>query len=304
MSIGDSIMRKTGKFKKISTFDIVVTGIAVLLVAMVLYPLILVISSSVSDPVAVAAGKVLLLPKGFTLDGYKRVFQDQNIMRGYANTLFYITIGTCINLLVTLPAGYAVSKTEAPGVKIVMIMFLFTMYFSGGLIPSFLLVKTLGLYNTRLAMVLLGAFSVYNCIICRSFFAALPKELEEAAFIDGSSYLNTFVKVVLPLSKALLGVMVLYFAVGHWNSYFKAMIYTYDKEIQPLQLFLRRILILEQSSADMMGAGGDELAAQQQYIAALIKYAVIVVSSLPLMIVYPFLQKYFEKGVLIGSVKG
>lgn len=297
-------MKKSGKLKKISAFDIVVYGISIMLVAIVLYPLILVLSSSVSDPVAVAAGEVIFLPKGFTLDGYKRVFQDQNIMIGYANTLFYTVVGTLINLAVTVPAGYVMTKTEAPGVKGVMMLFLFTMYFSGGLIPSFLLVKSLGLYNTRWALLILGAFSVYNCIICRSFFAAMPKELEEAAFIDGSSYMGTFFKVVLPLSKALLGVMVLYFAVGHWNAYFGAMIYTYDKEIQPLQLFLRRILIQEQNSAQMMGGGGDELAAQQQYIAALIKYAVIVVSSLPLMIVYPFLQKYFEKGVLIGSVKG
>jgi len=297
-------MKKSGKLKKISAFDIVVYGISIMLVAIVLYPLILVLSSSVSDPVAVAAGEVIFLPKGFTLDGYKRVFQDQNIMIGYANTLFYTVVGTLINLAVTVPAGYVMTKTEAPGVKGVMMLFLFTMYFSGGLIPSFLLVKSLGLYNTRWALLILGAFSVYNCIICRSFFAAMPKELEEAAFIDGSSYMGTFFKVVLPLSKALLGVMVLYFAVGHWNSYFGAMIYTYDKEIQPLQLFLRRILIQEQNSAQMMGGGGDELAAQQQYIAALIKYAVIVVSSLPLMIIYPFLQKYFEKGVLIGSVKG
>lgn len=297
-------MKNSGKLKKISFFDVMVMGISVLLVIMVLYPLILVISSSVSDPVAVASGEVIFLPKGFTLAGYKRVFQDQSIMIGYGNTIFYTVVGTFINLAVTVPAGYAMTKTEAPGVKAIMMIFLFTMYFSGGLIPSFLLIKALGLYNTRLVLLITGAFSVYNCIICRSFFAALPKELEEAAFIDGSSHLGTFFKVVLPLSKALLGVMVLYFAVGHWNSYFGAMIYTYDKDIQPLQLFLRRILIQEQSSAEMMSVGGDELAVQQQYIAALIKYAVIVVSSLPLMVIYPFLQKYFEKGVLIGSVKG
>lgn len=297
-------MKKKGKLKNFSTFDIVVYGISILLVVVVMYPLILVVSSSISDPVAVAAGEVVLLPKGFTLAGYKRVFQDQNIITGYANTVFYTVIGTFINLVVTVPAGYVMTKTEAPSVKGVMMIFLFTMYFSGGLIPSFLLVKSLGLYNTRWVLLILGAFNVYNCIICRSFFAGLPKELEEAAFIDGSSYMGTFFKVVLPLSKALLGVMVLYFAVGHWNSYFNAMIYTYDNEIQPLQLFLRRILIQEQSSAEMMGGGGDEFAAQQQYIAALIKYAVIVVSSLPLMVIYPFLQKYFEKGVLIGSVKG
>ena len=297
-------MKESGKIKRISLFDIVVMLISLFLVGIVLYPLILVISSSVSDPVAVASGEVLLLPKGFTLAGYQRVFQDKNILVGYGNTIFYTVVGTLINLLVTVPAGYAMTKTEAPGVKIIMMVFLFTMYFSGGLIPGFLLVKSLGLYNTRSVLLILGAFSVYNCLICRSFFAAIPKELEEAAFIDGSSYLNTFIKIVLPISKALLGVMVLYFAVGHWNSYFSAMIYTYDKDIQPLQLFLRRILILEQNSAEMMGGGGDELAAQQQYVAALIKYAVIVVSSLPLMIIYPFIQKYFEKGVMIGSVKG
>lgn len=292
------------KKKKISTFDIIVTVITLLLVVIVLYPLILVVSSSVSDPVAVATGKVLFLPKGFTLEGYKRVFQDDNIMIGYANTLFYTIVGTFINLIVTIPAGYVLTKTEVPGTKVIMMLILFTMYFSGGMIPTFLLVKSLHLYNTRWVLLIIGAFSTYNCIICRSFFAGLPRELEEAAYIDGSSYINTFLSIILPLSKALLGVMVLYFAVTHWNSYFSAMIYTYDKEIQPLQLFLRRILILEQTSADMMSAGGDEYAAQQQYVAALIKYAVIVVSSLPLMIIYPFLQKYFEKGVMIGSVKG
>ena len=272
-------MKASRKFKKISAFDIVVTGISLVLVILVLYPLVLVVSSSVSDPVAVAAGKVVLLPKGFTLDGYLRVFQDKNIMLGYANTIFYTVVGTMINLAVTVPAGYVMTKSEVPGIKAIMMLFLFTMYFSGGLIPTFLLVNSLGLYNTRWVLLILGAFSVYNCIICRSFFSGLPKELEEAAFIDGSSYIGTFFKVVLPLSKALLGVMILYFAVGHWNSYFSAMIYTYDNEIQPLQLFLRRILIEEQTSAEMMAGSGDEYAAQQQYVAALIKYAVIVVSS-------------------------
>lgn len=289
------------KKKKKSGFDITVSVITLLIVIMILYPLILVVSSSVSEPIAVASGEVLLLPNGFSLDGYIRVFQDDNIMLGYMNTIFYAIVGTLINLLVTVPAGYVLTKVEVPGAKIIMMLILFTMYFSGGMIPTFLLVKSLHLYNTRWVLLILGAFNVYNCIICRSFFAGLPKELEEAAFIDGSSYMKTFVTIILPLSKALLGVMVLYFMVAHWNAYFNAMIYTYDKEIQPLQLFLRRILILEQNSADMMLGGGDEYAAQQQYIAALIKYAVIVVSSLPLMIIYPFLQKYFEKGVMIGS---
>ncbi|MBR4060155.1 MAG: carbohydrate ABC transporter permease [Lachnospiraceae bacterium] len=297
-------MEFTRKKKKNSAFDIAVTVISLVLVAAVLYPLILVVSSSISDPVAAASGEVLLLPKGFTLEGYKRVFQDEHIMMGYANSLFYTIVGTLINLLVTIPAGYVMTKTEVPGTKFIMKLFLFTMYFSGGMVPAFLLMNSLGLYNTRWVLLILGAFSVYNCIICRSFFLGLPKELEEAAYIDGSSYIKTFMTIILPLSKALLGVMVLYFAVAHWNSYFNAMIYTYDANIQPLQLFLRRILILEKTSAEMMEAGGDEYAAQQQQVAALIKYAVIVVSSLPLMIIYPFLQKFFEKGVMIGSVKG
>ncbi len=295
---------KQKKRKRIQTFDIVVFIIAMLLVVIVLYPLILVVSSSLSEPTYVASGQVVLLPKGFTLEGYKRVFQDPNIMIGYANSIFYTVVGTLINVVVTVPAGYCLSKTYVSGMKFFMKFFLVTMYFGGGLIPTFLMVRSLGLYNTRTILLVLGAFSTYNCIICRTFFAGLPKELEEAAYIDGASVIKTFVKIVLPLSKALIGVMVLYFAVGRWNSYFSAMIYTFDTDIQPLQLFLRRILVLQQNSEDMMSNASDEFIAQQQSVAALIKYAVIVVSSLPFMIIYPFLQKYFEKGVMLGSVKG
>ena len=292
------------KRKRIEKFDVIVTVITWILVLIVLYPLVFIISSSVSDPTLVSTGQVYLLPKGFTLEGYQRVFQDSKIITGYANSLFYTVVGTMINLAVTVPAGYVLTKNDMPGTGFVMKLFLVTMYFSGGLIPMFLLVQSLHLYNTRLILLILGAFSMYNCIICRSFFASIPKELEEAALIDGCSHGRIFFQIVLPLSKALLGVMILYFAVGHWNSYFNAMVYTYDESIQPLQLFLRDILVLSENSADMMASGGDELAAEQQKIAALIKYAVIVVSSVPLMIVYPFLQKYFEKGVMIGSVKG
>lgn len=185
-----------------------------------------------------------------------------------------------------------------------MFLFMFTMYFSGGMIPSFLLVKSLHLYDTRAVLVILGAFSTYNCIICRTFFAALPHELEEAAAIDGCSTVRTFIQIVLPLSQALLGVMVLYFAVGHWNSYFNAMIYVNNEKYKPLQLILRRILILEQASSNMMEGGGDEYAAEQFKLKELIKYSVIVVSSLPVLVLYPFLQKYFAQGVMIGSIKG
>lgn len=293
---------KTKKRKKITLFDVIVHIIATFLLLIVLYPLIVVLSSSVSDPTLVATGKVVLLPKGINLEGYKAVFKDSDIMIGYANTIFYTVVGTIINLIVTMPAGYALTKSKVPGRNLFMTLFMITMYFSGGLIPTFLTMKAIGLYNTRWILLLLGAFSTYNCIICRSFFAAMPVELEEAAEIDGCNPLRTFIQIILPLSKALLGVMVLYFGVSHWNSYFSAMIYIKEDSMQPLQVFLRRILILAQTAMNVEEGG--EFAQAMADREALIRYAVIVVSSAPLLIIYPFLQKYFDKGVLIGSVKG
>lgn len=290
------------KKKKIQLFDVVVWFIATFLLIIVLYPLFLVVVNSVSDPDMVATGKVIFLPKGFNLDGYIEFFKDKDILTGYANTLFYTIFGTCINLLVTVPAGYALSKRTVPGKSFFMTMFLITMYFSGGMIPTFLVVNKLGLYNTRWILLILGAFSTYNCIICKSFFGSIPHELEESAEIDGCSPMRVFIKIVLPISRALLGVMVLYFAVGHWNSYFSALIYITDDSLQPLQIFLRRIIILaEQAAKSELGAELDVSFANRE---VLLRYSTIVVSSLPLMILYPFLQKYFEKGVLIGSVKG
>ena len=290
------------KKKKIEVFDIVMIAISAFLLLIVAYPLVLVLSNSISNPTMVAKGEVVLLPKGINFDGYVYIFKDKDIMTGYANTIFYTVFGTLVNLAVTIPAGYVLSKTMVPGTKLFTGLFMFTMYFSGGMIPTFLLVNKLGLYNTRAVLLILGAFSTYNCIICRSFFVGLPTELEEAARIDGCSPFGTFFKIVLPLSKALLGVMVLYFGVGHWNGYFNAMIYINEDAKQPLQVFLRRILVLAQISANMDEAG--DYAAHLADMEALIRYAVIVVSSAPLLILYPFLQKYFDKGVLIGSVKG
>ena len=276
--------------------------IMTLLLLLVLCPLIFVCSASVSDPSMVASGKVLLLPKGFTLDGYRRVFQDKSILTGYANTIFYTTVGTLINLAVTVPAGYALARSTLPGKKFFMTYFMIPMYFGGGLIPTFLVVNALHLYNTRAVMVLLYAFSMYNCIICRTFFGGLPKEVEEAAIIDGCTSFQVFWQIVLPLSKALMGVMVLYFAVAHWNTYFSALIYLRDTDKHPLQLVLRKILILETASDDMIGM--EEAALAKLQLKELVKYAVIIVSSLPVLILYPFLQKYFDQGVMIGSVKG
>lgn len=287
------------KKKKIQIFDVAVHIISLFLLVIVLYPMILVVSNSLSDPELVASGKVLFLPKGFNLNGYVEFFHDKNILIGYANTLFYTVIGTIINLLVTVPAGYALTKKTLPGNGIFLTMFMIIMYFSGGMIPTFLVVNKLGLYNTRGILLILGAFSTYNCLICKSFFGAMPKDMEEAAEIDGCSPMKAFIQIILPLSKALLGVMTLYFAVGHWNSYFNALIYIRDDVKQPLQIFLRRILILAQQAAT--DSEGDLSVVEREM---LLRYSSIVVASLPLMIMYPFLQKYFDKGVMIGAVKG
>ena len=288
--------------KRIELFDVAVYGIAFLLLLVVAYPLVLVVSNSLSNPQLVATGKIVLFPREITFDGYAHILEDKDLMTGFLNAVFYMVLGTLLDLAVTVPAGYVLSKNQLPGRKVLMIYFMITMYFSGGLIPSFLLVKNLGLYNNRLVLIILGAFSMYNCIICRSFFLSIPKEMEESASIDGCSPIGIFFRIILPLSRALLGVMVLYFAVYHWNTYFDAMIYLKDDAKQTLQVFLRRILVLTQQQAQNEEAAGYANSLSQYE--ALIRYAVIVVSSLPLLIVYPFVQKYFDKGVMIGSVKG
>lgn len=285
-------------------FLYIVYALVIFITLIVLYPLIYVISCSFSNPTAVSGGKVWLLPVDFTLTGYKRVFQEKTIITGYINTIFYTIAGTVINLIVTVPCGYSLSRKTLPGKGFLMTFFMITMYFGGGMIPSFLLIQSLHLYNTRAVLLIMGAFSTYNCIICKTFFSGLPHELEEAAAIDGCSVYRCFLQIVLPISQALLGVMVLYFAIGHWNSYFNAMMYINKDEYKPLQLVLRRLLVEVQTSSSMMSAAADDYAAEQYQLAQLLKYAVIVVSSLPVMILYPFLQKFFAKGVMIGSVKG
>ncbi len=276
-----------------------------LALVIVIYPLVYVVSASVSSPDAVYSGEVILLPKQVTISGYRRVFQDDSIMTGYANTLFYTVVGTLIDMVVTVPCGFALAQRKVPGKNIFMGIFMFTMYFGGGMIPTFLLIKNLGLYNTRAVLLILGAFNCYNCIICRTFFSSIPAEMGEAAAIDGCSPMRYFLQIVLPISQALLGVMVLYFAVEQWNSYFNAMMYIYDQNKRPLQLVLRTILVEAITQSSMVNGSFDQENADEMYkIAQQIKFAVIVVSSLPVLILYPFLQKYFVKGVMIGSVKG
>jgi putative aldouronate transport system permease protein len=279
--------------------------IGVLLI-MVVYPLLYIVSASVSDPVAVNSGRMWLWPVGFTWEGFARVFRNPDILLGYRNTLFYTGVGTLINLLVTLPCAYALSRDDLRGRGVILVVILFTMFFSGGLIPTYLLVRDLGLVNTPWALLLPKAAAAWNILVAMAFFRmTIPKELHDAAVIDGCSEFRFFTQIVLPLSKAIIAVMALFYAVGHWNQYFDALIYLSDRNLYPLQLFLREILVQQQMTATMMMDGDTmEAMAQQARIADIVKYAVMIVASLPLLIAYPFLQRYFVKGVMIGSVKG
>ncbi|GGJ07006.1 carbohydrate ABC transporter permease [Paenibacillus hunanensis] len=275
----------------------------------VLYPLVYIVSASISSPTYVNSGEMWLFPKGITFEGYQRVFENQSIWQGYANTILYTVVGTLVNLLVTIPAAYALSRSDFVGRGFFMAMFLVTMFFSGGLIPTYLLVKNLGLVNTMWALILPGAASVWNIIVARTFFqSTIPKELQEAAHIDGCTNLRLFWKIVIPLSAPIIAVMALFYGVGHWNSYFNALVYLNDESKYPLQMVLRQILVLQEMTGSGIGAATSGEAAmamnQRADSAALLKYAVIIVSTLPIIAVYPFLQRYFVQGVMIGSVKG
>jgi putative aldouronate transport system permease protein len=277
-----------------------------LLLALVLYPLIYIISASVSDPAAVNSGQMWLFPKNITFEGYQRVFQNKELWIGYRNTIFYTLVGTAINLFLTLPCAYALSRTDLAGRKQIMLILVFTMFFNGGLIPTYFLIKDLGMLNTIWAMLLPGAAGVWNIIVTRTYFqSTIPKELEEAAAIDGCSAFRMFLSVVLPLSAPIIAVMALFYGVGHWNAYFNGLIYLSNRNLFPLQLFLREILIQNEMADSMMSSGGDlALVARQAQIADIIKYAVMIVASLPILAVYPFLQRYFVKGMMVGSLKG
>lgn len=283
------------------TFDImnyIILTIALLLVS---YPLYFIVIASISDPSAVYAGKVVLFPQGFTLDGYKRILEYESFFTGYRNTILYTLVGTAVNVAITIPGAYALSRKDLVGRNVIMMGITFTMIFSGGLIPSYLLVLDLNLYNTMWALILPVAVSAWNLIVARTFFQqSIPDELLEAARLDGSNNFRFFFSIVLPLSKSIIVVMILFYAVSHWNSYFNAMIYLKDVDKHPLQLILRSILF-ENSLGDMVEDAAT-LAAQQK-LGDLIKYGVIIASSLPLMILYPFLQRYFIQGVMIGAVK-
>lgn len=281
------------------------TIFVIFLILIVAYPLVYIMSASLSDPTLVNSGKVWLFPKEITFEGYLRVFQNKDIWIGYRNTIFYTITGVLVHLFILLPSAYALSRRNIPYKKAIMWFFLFTMFFNGGLIPTYLLVKGLGMVNTVWAMIIPNALGVWSIIVARAFFQQnIPHTLVEAAEIDGGTDFYIFWKIVLPLSKPIIAVMALFHGVGLWNQYFNALIYLSNTDLYPLQLVLREILILNEMSMDMMMSGQNlESFAEQARIADIIKYAVMIVSALPLLIVYPFLQKYFVKGVLVGSIK-
>ncbi|PVZ55970.1 carbohydrate ABC transporter permease [Arthrobacter sp. H-02-3] len=285
-------------------FNIAATAILLLSILAVVYPLYFIVIASVSDPNAIYEGKVWLFPSGVTLEGYQRIFADSRIWNGLGNTVIYTVLGTAISVTTILCGAYALSRKDMPGRKILMLLFVITMFFDGGLITKYLVVRDLGMLNTVWAVVLPGAVGVWNLIIARSFFEhTIPNELREAAQMDGATDFKFFFKMVLPLSKPLIMLMVMIHVVAQWNSFFDALIFLNDDSKYPLQLVLRNILIQSDVSSTGTTGGDIQSYAAAQRIAELTKYAMIVVSSLPLMIALPFMQKHFTKGAMIGAVK-
>lgn len=285
-------------------FDIVNIIVMILILVVLIWPLWFVVIASFSDPSAVARGEVLLLPKEISFEGFQRILEYKMIWDGYKNTIIYTVAGTALNMIFSICLAYPLSEKSFAPRKILTIFFMFTMYFGGGLIPNFLLFKDLGLINTRWAMILPGMVSVYNSLIIRAFFMnSIPGELKEAAILDGANSAQYLWRVVLPLSKAVFAVVGLYYMVAHWNNYTNALYYLYKDDLYPLQAVLRRLLIGSKLLADLMATDPEaaEVALKQ---AQLMQYGVIIVAALPMLCVYPFIQKYFVKGVMVGAVKG
>ena len=300
------VTKTNSKKIKTSLFDIINTILICFVISAVVYPVIFVISASISDPDMVSLGKVVLLPKGITLEGYKIIFSYKPVWIGYRNTIFYTVVGTAINVVFTLGASYSLSRKDFLGRNFFMLLFTFTMFFSGGLIPLFLVVKKLNMIDKVWAMWLPGAVSMWNVIITRTYFqTSIPDALQEAAHIDGCTNMRLFISIVLPLSLPIIAVNALYYGVAHWNTFFNALIFISDRNKYPLQLFLREILIQNQT-VDIMGMTSDEMEvmAYRVKLAQIMRYGLIIVSSIPILMLYPFLQKYFVKGMMIGSIKG
>lgn len=302
-------MKDLNKWKKQSAsdkvFDIITRFILILLVLLCTYPVYFVLVASFTDPDYVNSGAFIFYPKGFNIIGYEKVIQDKSIWSGYLNTIIYTVCGSIFGMIVTIMAGFALTRKELVARGILSKLFVFTMYFSGGMIPFYLVIRNLNLIDTRLVMILVGSVSVYNMIIVRSFMeSSIPEELFEAAKLDGCGYVSYFSKVVVPLSKAVIAIIILYIAVTHWNSYFNAMILLQSKSKHPLQLILRRLLLTTSIASQAVDIGDPSALERAQKLVGVMKYSVIVVSTVPILCAYPFVQKYFVKGVMIGSIKG
>lgn len=288
--------------KEDRAFYFTINMLLAILSLIVLYPLIYIVSSSFSAPQSVLAGKVILWPVDLSIEGYKAVFSNKNIGIGYRNTVLYTVMGTLINTAATMVCAFPLALRDLPHKGKVMFLFTFTMFFSGGMIPNYLLMKQLNLLNNPIVMILPNLLTVYNMILARTFIQNVPYELYEAAEVDGCSDARYFFVMILPLSKAIIAVLALYYAVGHWNSYFNAFLYLNDRKYYPLSLFLREILISNQMTESM--DIDPDLLEKKQGLADVLKYSLIVVSTVPILCMYPFIQKYFIKGVMIGSLKG
>lgn len=289
--------------KKVHSFQIINGIILTLLMIVCLYPFLYVVFASFSEPWELVKHKGLLFgPLGFSLKGYEAVLKNRSILTGYITTLVNLFAGTSLNIVLTLLAAYAVSRKNFMLKKPVVIMIVFTMFFNSGIIPRFLVVKSLGLYNTRLSMILPTAINVFNLVIMRTAIEALPDSLEEAAVLEGANDFDILFKIVMPLIKSTIAVLVLYYGVAHWNQWYQALMYVQSRDKFPLQLVLREILI--GNSTESMAAGGVDSSGESAVIGEVIKYATIVVSTLPILTIYPLLQKHFVKGVMVGAVKG
>lgn len=280
-------------------YTVVVYTLLIVFCLMIVIPLLHIIAGSFSDPMSLLRGEVGLLPKGFTTAMYEKVFKDSEIWQGYKNTIIYTVVGTLISVTLTAFGAYPLSRKDFYGGNVFMGLFVFTMFFTGGMIPTYLLVKDLGMLNTMWALVLPSAVSTYNLIIMRTFFqTSIPGELTESASLDGCSDLGIFFRIVIPLSAPIFAVMVLFYGVAQWNAWFPSLLYISDRSMYPLQMVLREVLI-QSDISNMAGSTGDV-----EVIGDGLKYATMVVATLPIMCLYPFLQKYFVKGVMIGAVKG
>ena len=294
------------KIKTIQTMDVICYIIVTVVIVITLYPVLHLMALSLSSSSAVSKNLVSIWPKEFTLQAYRKILATGTLVKSFKNSVIYTALGTVINMLLTSTMAYALSKARLPLRSFFTKLVLLTMYFSGGIIPTFLLINSLGMYDTIWALVMPSAISTYNLIVLRSFYAAMPLELEEAAYLDGASDLGIFFRIVLPLSKAGLATIALFYLVGHWNSYYSAMIYLKTAEKYPLQLVLRSIVI-EGQMANELAAAGQAAAPETMTVQVSVNsitYATLFISILPMMIIYPFIQKYFVKGVMIGSLKG